>query len=585
MSKDDFLNSSSCDIRVNNEALRKLAEKEEPKFLHILLKNKECLMDAISFGIKPGPKGHFWTTKGRALYNVIYSYYMKYKNPLTRTAIDSIMSSMSSIGGKTITEEAKTNMRMYWDAVWSTTTPAEDYEMLRSHMNERYVQWQAYDILSGEMDNLVKSTDGQTDIVKKIKERFYGIENMDADPYCRTVEMKDGLIEVMEKIENRRNNPDVSSSIYTGINAIDRIYHGLAKGSYTIISGMINGGKTTLMFNLAFNMAKAGYGVVYVSMEKDAELLFTRLLCLHALVDYNRIKIGGRGEKGLSDYYFDKLKEAEKDLRENIEPNLTCIQLAPEITKLSKIISEVDKVKAKKKIDVLFVDYLGVIGFETNHPNRPDLDEALVSKRLQSYGKVNNIATVTATQLKTSSSKDIRNKSKKATADNTETIEVNSEDMAGSKMIIADADNALGIVLNSDRPPTKAFVFGIKARDDQSRAVMVLDFDGKLGRICDPVLEPGQMTQSQIDDTYYSSKGKETIEEDDGLFDENIKAQSIIEATQRIEEQSRQEKSGENTTDNLAKKELSEIEELAKVIQKENATVKNDIEWDQLWDK
>jgi hypothetical protein len=110
---------------------------------------------------------------------------------------------------------------------------------------------------------------------------------------------------------------------------------------------------------------------------------------------------------------------------------------------------------------------------------------------------------------------------------------------------------------------------------------MVLDFDGKLGRICDPVLEPGQMTQSQIDDTYYSSKGKETIEEDDGLFDENIKAQSIIEATQRMEEQSKNEK----PSNNPVKKELSEVEELAKAIQNENTTAKNDIEWDQLWDK
>ena len=42
--------------------------------------------------------------------------------------------------------------------------------------------------------------------------------------------------------------------------------------SYTIITDFINGYMTTLMFNMAFNMAKDGYSVVYVTMEKEAGL-------------------------------------------------------------------------------------------------------------------------------------------------------------------------------------------------------------------------------------------------------------------------------------------------------------------------
>ena len=304
----------------------------------------------------------------------------------------------------------------------------------------------------------------------------------------------------------------------TGINGIDEVYHGFHRGSYNIIAGMINGGKTTLMFNIAFNMAKAGYNVVFVSIEKEAKLFFTRLLSLHALVDYNRIKVGGaeEGGKGLSDYYYQKYLDAGKDLKENIKPNLDCIQM-PQGIKLSKIIAEIEKIKVSKPIDAIFVDYLGVIGFETHHPGRPDLDEARISQRLQAYGKVNRFVTITASQLKTPSVKAIRDKSKKATSEDPSAVEINTDDFSGSKMVIADADNALGAVLNNDSPPTKMYVYGTKARDDEARRRIVLDFDGALGRVADQEFEPGQITA--VDQLIYDANiSEEELASADGLF-------------------------------------------------------------------
>jgi replicative DNA helicase len=310
----------------------------------------------------------------------------------------------------------------------------------------------------------------------------------------------------------------------SGIKGIDDLFCGFAPGSYNIITGMINGGKTTLMFNIAFNMARAGYGVVYVSLEKEAVALYTRLLALHALVDYNRIKRGGKSDKGLSDYYYSKLMEASKDLDENIKPNFTCIQAA-QGTKLTKIFAEIDKIKSSKKVDVLVVDYLGVIGAETHHSARPDLDEALTSLRLQSYGRVNHFATITAVQLKTPSVKDIRHKSKKATAEDISKVEVNTEDLAGSKMIIADADNAIAVILNSDSPATKMFVFSTKARDDEARRTICLDFDGKIGRVADPIFEPGQITE--VDQLVYNAEiTEDKLNSDDGLFSDPIPNQA-----------------------------------------------------------
>ena len=503
-------------IRINNENLKRVAAKEELRFLSIIVKDRESLMEAMSFGFKPGNNGHFWSQDGRTLFGLIYAYYQKYNKILTRGAIDSIMDTMDNFGGRVVDEEDKTAIRLLWDKVYSLESSADDYELLRDNINNRFVQWQAHVIMRDGYAQIARATSGQVEIVKTIREKMIKLDYLDADPYALTMSINQGLDKVSEMLATRRNNPNTQDVILTGLNGLDRILHGLERGTYTVVTGMINGGKTTLMFNIAFNMAKAGYNVVYVSLEKKAVSLYSRLVALHALVDYNRIKVGGTSEHGLSDYYFNKLNEAIHDLKSNVHPNFDIIQLAQGV-KLSKIISEIEKIKASKKVDAIFVDYLGAIGMETVTPGRPDLDEHKVSQRLQAYGRINNFVTVTAAQLKTPSSKEIRGKSRKAgTADDASTVEVNTEDVAGSKMIIADADNAWGCILNSDHPATKMFVYITKARDDESRVQTCFDFDGKLGRVSDQEFI-GRV--EEVDKLLYNKNiTAEKLESDDGLF-------------------------------------------------------------------
>jgi archaellum biogenesis ATPase FlaH len=497
-------------IRVNNDSLKGLAKKEEPRFLSILLKDKDCLMDAVSYGILPGDNGHFWMPKPRFLYNIILQYYKKYNSILTRTAIDSVLDSLSIVD-----DDEKTSARMYYDEVYSMESSSEDYELLKSQINNRYVQWQGFSILKKDMGNLIKATNNQDELVKEIQKKFLAIDGLNSDSYCKTLGLVEAMPQIRDYITKRRECPEDNPRVPTGFDALDKKYF-LTPGSYTIISGMINGGKTTLMFNLGFNMAKAGYNVCYVSMEKEAFHLILRLTSLHALVDYNKIKNGGVGELGLSDVYYNKLIDATHDLETRICPNFDCIQLA-QGTKLSKILSEVDKIRARKKIDVLIVDYLGVIGFETNTIGRPDVDEHNISKRLQAYGKINQLVLIGASQLKTGSSKEIRNKAKKATAENTSDIEVHTEDLAGSKMTIADADNGWSAVLNGDAPPTKMFIYGMKARDDESRTAVTLDFDGRLGRISDPEFDTDHITE--VDAIVYGDQIDDDLMSGSSLFD------------------------------------------------------------------
>lgn len=503
--------------RINNEELKRIAEKEERRFLSLLLKDKDCLSDAVESGIKPGKQGHFWLPEHRYLYNYIYKYFKEHSAKMTRSAMESLLATHPNIGD----EDCSAGMSL-WDKIWSNNEASkEDYSMLKKSLDCRYRQWKIADIMQDNIADLIKATGNQNELVEDIQSEIASIDGVQENKYSLVMGVEEGMDKAMNHITQMRDDPEVHRGIMCGIRGIDDLYHGFVRGSYTIITGMVNGGKTTLMFNMAWNMAKAGYRVIYVSIEKEAVSMYERLLALHALIDYNRIKVGGTGTAGLTDYYYQKLETAKKDvvkmMKEN--ENFTIFQETQGV-RLSRILNESNKIHDKKPIDVLVVDYLGVIGLEERYQGRNDLEAAAVSSKLQSWGKSNKVAVITGMQFNNTATKEIRKKVSKMSGDGDDSeISMNTEDMGTSQKIVADCENNIGVALNDDDPPTKMVVHVIKARDNQAHRTVLLDFDGRLGRISDPELSPGQV--QAVDDLIYNEEiTEDQLMSDDGLFAE-----------------------------------------------------------------
>lgn len=511
--------------RINNSDLKQVALKEEQRLLSICLRHKDKIADALSFGIKSGNDGHFWNKEPRTLWTLIVTYFDKYKTILTKTAIESLTETIQ-VEGQKLSDENRISLRLYWDKIYNLESSVEDFDLLINNINNRYAQWQASTILREGLEGILKSESNQNDLIEKIKAKFSELSFGKSENYDQIFAIQDGMKEAFDYVKDRKNNPEKIVTVPTYIKSIDDMLNGgLEKGSYTVVSGMINGGKSTLMMNVGFNMAKNDHVVIYASIEKKAIPIYVRLLALYALVDYNRIKRGGSGEKGIDERTFDLLDAAYNDIAVNLKDKFYVIQVAQGV-KLTKILTMADKIKetAKKEknreVDAFIVDYLGVISPETTTVGRPDLDEYKISQRLQGYGRRNNYVTITGSQLKTQSSKDIRSKVKKISDTDTKGFEINSEDYAGSKGIIADADNAWGVALNQDYPPTKMFVFFSKARDDQSRKTVCLDFDGNLGRVSDS----SELSFLDTDSIVYDKKitiDKIEEKEDMALFSTN----------------------------------------------------------------
>jgi len=206
---------------IPNEEIVRLAEKEEVRFLGILLKDKDCISDAISYGIEPTKRdmpGHFLDTKNSYFYELIKENYMNYGSILTRSAVDSLMDMQE--GG---TDEQRSSMKTLWDKIWNRhDVDREDYSMLRDHINDRYLIWQFFEIWK-HGGQILKATTNHTDLVKGFINDINSLKNLDPDAYSLTMSIDEGIPLAMEHIAERRENPADPDRIKTDIKGIDDI--------------------------------------------------------------------------------------------------------------------------------------------------------------------------------------------------------------------------------------------------------------------------------------------------------------------------------------------------------------------------
>lgn len=81
-----------------------------------------------------------------------------------------------------------------------------------------------------------------------------------------------------EAAERRAGKP--SSGVQTGLGELDSMIGTLEPGQGSLLAGRPSMGKTAVALSIAHNVARAGHGVLYVSLEMGAVSLATRVLSL-----------------------------------------------------------------------------------------------------------------------------------------------------------------------------------------------------------------------------------------------------------------------------------------------------------------
>ena len=162
-------------------------------------------------------------------------------------------------------------------------------------------------------------------------------------------------------IIDAKYNGSVQSGLSTGLVDLDKLIRGLRKKTVTIVAGLPGSGKTTLGLQIAQHIACTGLGVGMVfSLEMPEEELANRALASLGSIDLQLLDNGK-----LEDDDWPRLTSAvnkimDKPLYVSDKSGLT----------VPRILSICRQVKRKHGLDVVVIDYIGLIGSDGKAFNR-----------------------------------------------------------------------------------------------------------------------------------------------------------------------------------------------------------------------
>jgi replicative DNA helicase len=454
---------------IPNDKIQNLANKEESLFLSLLLRDKDLIADAVETGIT---YNCFQNEITKKIFLMAAEHFDRHDgNVLSRTALDSMLSGVS-------TPEEATMFRSKYDSIISEFgVKAGDYSVLKENMEARFIQRQAYSICQRFLTELLESTRNQKQIVSKFQNLVSEITAFGSEKSFFKVEsMAEILDQLMVDTEERRLHPEQHQGIKCLFPKIDADYNGFVKQRYMVITATEGGGKTTFMMNLARNFA-VGNNVVYVTIESTNMDVGRRLWTMQSGVSYNRIMRGGNDKEfGLSDYIMEDLRASKKKMSEMVGNKLWMIQVL-ENTSRETICRLIQRVMAYNKVDVVFIDYLQVVGREANYGERVDQAIADVSGKFRAWGRKNDVLLVTANQIKGDKGRKLQEKA----SDDDDNLMITKGDTSGTKEISGAADYMFGCWIPFSRD--RMIVWSTKTRAGKDTQKYTLTYDAESGRL------------------------------------------------------------------------------------------------------
>lgn len=196
-------------------------------------------------------------------------------------------------------------------------------------------------------------------------------------------------------IIDAKYNGSVQSGLSTGLADLDKLVRGLRKKTVTIVAGLPGSGKTTLGLQIAQHISCTGLGVGMVfSLEMPEEELANRALASLGSIDLQVLDNGK-----LEDDDWPRLTSAvnkimDKPLYVSDKSGLT----VPRIRSICR------QVKRKHGLDVVVIDYIGLIGSDGKAFNRTS-ELGKISTGIVNIAKELDVPVILLAQLNRDSTK------------------------------------------------------------------------------------------------------------------------------------------------------------------------------------
>ena len=204
------------------------------------------------------------------------------------------------------------------------------------------------------------------------------------------ISMESILTESFDRLEELHRNKGALRGIKTGYRDLDAMTAGLQRSDLVIIAARPAMGKTTLVTNLAYNVATIEQkAVLYFNLEMSKEQLVDRMLADASGVDSWNIRTGN-----LSDEDFAKLSDAMGEMAEapiyiDDTPGLSVLEMR---TKARRVAHE-------QELGLIIVDYLQLMQGSGKHDGNRVQEVSEISRGLKLVARELNVPLIALSQL------------------------------------------------------------------------------------------------------------------------------------------------------------------------------------------
>jgi replicative DNA helicase len=197
------------------------------------------------------------------------------------------------------------------------------------------------------------------------------------------------LLESFDRLEELHRNKGGLRGVKTGYRDLDNMTAGLQRSDLIILAARPAMGKTTLVTNLAYNVATLNkQSVLFFSLEMSKEQLIDRMLSDVSGVDSWNIRTGN-----LSDEDFSKLSEASGEMAEapiyiDDTPGITVLEMRTKARRAAH----------QAPLGLIVIDYLQLIQGRRTDGNRVQ-EVSEISRGLKLLARELNVPVIALSQL------------------------------------------------------------------------------------------------------------------------------------------------------------------------------------------
>lgn len=349
---------------------RRFNLKAEAEVLGAVIKENKLIHEIYDFLLPED----FYDKKNKLIYTSIRNLYER-DTPITVvTLTEDLMESLGDAGGIT-----------YLSQVIASSLSGEHIktysEIIKDKANLRR-------FISCSNNATKEANEGDKSIGEIISDLESTINLIKTGGKRHSGELKEGIDNFIGDIEAVRRGKKALSSISSGYKNLDHILGGFERQELLIIAGRPSMGKSAVSMNLALATAIRGKSkVAYFSIEMSKKQCFQRIAAALCKIPMNKIK-----RANLKEEEFSRVKNTiEKLSNYNFK-------LYDSVLYLEDLKSECYRLKESEGLDVVFIDYLQIIGLQTFFSNR-NLEVSNISSQLKRMAKELDITVICLSQI------------------------------------------------------------------------------------------------------------------------------------------------------------------------------------------